>query len=60
MVPGLKKYLETGATVNIGRLVETMAQRQDGSQFPVELTVTRVGEQVPVAVCRIYSRHFCA
>lgn len=37
---GLARYLETGETTIIGRHIELVALRQDGSELPVELTVT--------------------
>ncbi len=39
---GLARYLATGQTVILGGRVEVAARRADGSEFPVELTVTRV------------------
>ncbi len=37
---GLARFLETGEGPVIGRRVELSAMRRDGSEFPVELTVT--------------------
>ena len=37
---GLRRYLETGESRILGRRVRTRAARADGSQVPVELTVT--------------------
>lgn len=39
---GLLRYLETNQAVVIGKRIEIVAQRKDGSIFPVELTVQRV------------------
>lgn len=39
---GLRRYLATGETRILDRLVEVQAQRKDGSQFPVELSVWRI------------------
>ncbi|MDQ2938789.1 MAG: PAS domain S-box protein, partial [Acidobacteriota bacterium] len=39
---GLARYLETGEAGNLGRRLELSAQRREGSEFPVELTITRI------------------
>src|ERR1700684_3405497 len=39
---GLAQYLETGATKILGRRLELTAMRADGSEFPAELTVTKI------------------
>jgi PAS domain S-box-containing protein len=39
---GLRRLLGTGASTVLGRRIETVAMRSDGSEFPVELAVTRV------------------
>ena len=39
---GLAKHLSDGRRTLLDRRVETIARRRDGSEFPVELTVTRV------------------
>ncbi len=39
---GLARYLRTGDRHVIGRRIETVATRADGSEFPVELAITRV------------------
>jgi PAS domain S-box-containing protein len=45
---GLQKYLTTGEYQFLNRRVEASAVRRDGSEFPVELTITRVpGEGAP-------------
>jgi PAS domain S-box-containing protein len=38
---GFARYLTTGEATVVGRRVELTAMRADGSEFPVELTVTR-------------------
>jgi PAS domain S-box-containing protein len=38
---GLRRYMETGASRIVGHPVDLMAMRADGTQFPVELAVTR-------------------
>jgi PAS domain S-box-containing protein len=46
---GLARHLETGETKVIGRRVALSGLRADGTEFPVELTVTRVaGAEPPV------------
>ena len=39
---GLERHLEKGSRTLLGRRVETTAMRSDGSEFPVELAITRV------------------
>ncbi|HKY33213.1 MAG TPA: PAS domain S-box protein [Candidatus Polarisedimenticolia bacterium] len=39
---GLARYLATGQAVMVGRRVETTAVRADGTEFPVELAITRI------------------
>ncbi|MCB1850576.1 MAG: EAL domain-containing protein [Gammaproteobacteria bacterium] len=39
---GFRRALSTGTSKVLGRRVETIAMRSDGSEFPVELTVTQV------------------
>ncbi len=39
---GLARAVETGRTSLLDRRLEMIAQRADGSEFPVELTITRV------------------
>jgi PAS domain S-box-containing protein len=39
---GLSRYLETGEGPVLGKRIELTAQRADGSEFPVEITITRV------------------
>ncbi|MGH7731388.1 MAG: PAS domain S-box protein, partial [Candidatus Eiseniibacteriota bacterium] len=45
---GLARYLETGEARMIGRRIEMTALRADGSEFPVELAITRVEGGPPV------------
>jgi sigma-B regulation protein RsbU (phosphoserine phosphatase) len=45
----LRRYLDTGKPAIIGRRLELTAQRVDGTPFPVELTVTRIGSDEPPA-----------
>ena len=44
---GFARYLKTGSATVLGRRLELEAMRQDGSLFPVELTITevKVGER---------------
>jgi len=44
---GLKRYLATGETHVIGKRIELTALRSDGSEFPVELAITRMGTDEP-------------
>ena len=39
---GLRRYLETGEANVLGRRLEITGMRADGSEFPVELTITRI------------------
>jgi len=39
---GLTRYLETGRSVYLDRRVELTGMRADGSEFPVELAITRI------------------
>jgi PAS domain S-box-containing protein len=39
---GMKRYLTTGETSLLDKRVQVTAMRRDGSEFPVELTVTHV------------------
>ncbi len=42
---GLQRLVDTGASKGLlGRRVEVFALRADGTEFPVELTITRIGE----------------
>ena len=44
---GLARYLETGEGRAIGRRLELSAVRADGTDFPVELTITRLPSDGP-------------
>ncbi len=44
---GLARYLETGEAHVMGKRLEMPAIRKDGTEFPVELTITRVGGADP-------------
>lgn len=44
---GFARYLATGETRVLGRRVEMTASRADGSEFPVELAITRVALDGP-------------
>ena len=48
---GLRRYLETGQARVLGRRLEMRAVRADGTELPVELTITRV----PVAGPRSFT-----
>jgi len=39
---GMSRYLTTGAESVIGRRIELRAMRSDGSEFPVELAISRI------------------
>jgi len=41
---GFEKYLATGHSTILGKRIEVFAMRSDGSQIPVELTITAIGE----------------
>jgi PAS domain S-box-containing protein len=44
---GLELYLKTGEAKMLGRRVKVIALRPDGSEFPAELAVTRIGSREP-------------
>jgi PAS domain S-box-containing protein/diguanylate cyclase (GGDEF)-like protein len=44
---GFARYLQTRSATILNRRVETSAIRRDGSEFPVELTIVRVGADEP-------------
>jgi PAS domain S-box-containing protein len=44
---GLAGYLETRETTILGQRLELTGMRSDGTEFPVEVTITRVGGQEP-------------
>src|SRR4029453_9044766 len=39
---GLARYLESGGGAGLDRRLELTGMRKDGSEFPVELTITRI------------------
>jgi PAS domain S-box-containing protein len=39
---GLQRYLDTGNAVVLNRRIEIIGMRSDGSEFPVELAITRI------------------
>lgn len=39
---GFRAYLETGEGRILGRRIETAAMRRDGSEFPIELAISRI------------------
>ncbi|MBC8031560.1 MAG: PAS domain S-box protein [Pyrinomonadaceae bacterium] len=41
---GFARYLATGSSSMLGTRIETAAMRSDGSEFPIELTVTAIGK----------------
>src|SRR5205807_2929443 len=43
----LRRYVDTQEARVLGTRVELTAMRADGSKFPVELAITRVGTQEP-------------
>ena len=48
---GLRRYLETGSSRILDKRIELTALRSNGSEFPVELTVTRIrGREPPVFI----------
>lgn len=60
---GLAKYLITGVGSMIGRPVEMKARRADGTEFPVEIGVSRIGGSSPAlysAVIRDITVHKAA
>jgi|SRR5579862_816374 len=46
---GFARYLATGESKVLGRRLEMTALRADGSEFPVELTITRIPQDGPLA-----------
>jgi PAS domain S-box-containing protein len=41
---GLARYLATGSSTILGKRMELTAMRADGSEIPIELTITAIGE----------------
>lgn len=46
---GLARFVATGRHVMLNRRLEVTAMRRDGIEFPVELTITRIGRAGPPA-----------
>ena len=44
---GLKRYLATGEGPLVGKRTEVMAMKADGTEFPVEISITRIGHDDP-------------
>lgn len=44
---GLARYLSTGEAVVLGKRIELIGMRSDKSEFPLELSITRMGSQKP-------------
>ncbi len=44
---GMAKYLETGEGPILGKRIEIVAMRSDGTEFPIELAVTRIPAEGP-------------
>src|SRR5207245_9079639 len=44
---GLARYLETGDGPVLGRRIELTGLRKDGTEFPVELAITRIAGEPP-------------
>jgi PAS domain S-box-containing protein len=44
---GMARYLATGEATILGRRIEIVAMRADGSEFPVELTIARISPKGP-------------
>jgi two-component system cell cycle sensor histidine kinase/response regulator CckA len=42
---GLARYAATGEAVVLGRRIEISAMRKDGTEFPVELAITRINRE---------------
>jgi len=45
----LRRYVETGQPTILGRRLELTGMRKDGSEFPVELAIARIGPEPPPA-----------
>jgi PAS domain S-box-containing protein len=43
----LVRYVATGRSTILGKRLELTGMRADGSEFPVELAITRIGDQEP-------------
>lgn len=42
---GLARFLKTGQAAVIGKRLELMALRKDGGEFPIEITISRSGDE---------------
>jgi diguanylate cyclase (GGDEF)-like protein/PAS domain S-box-containing protein len=45
--PGLTGYLSRGRGIRMGERAEVMARNKDGTEFPIEITITRVPTEGP-------------
>jgi PAS domain S-box-containing protein len=45
---GFARYLDTGDAQLLDRRIEIVGMRADGSEFPVELTITQIGAEPPI------------
>ena len=55
---GLERYLATGEGPLIGTRAEVTAMKADGTEFPVEISITRIGARRPAHVRRLHAgRH---
>ena len=57
---GFVRYLSTGESKVLGRHLEMTALRADGREFPVELTITRIPQDGPLAFTGRHSRYYGA
>ena len=51
------RYLATGDTRGLGKRVEMTAVRADGSEFPMELAITRITTEGSTILHRLPARH---
>ena len=54
---GLARYLQTKRGVVLDRRLELTGMRRDGSEFPVELTITRIALPGRADLHRLPARH---
>jgi PAS domain S-box-containing protein len=45
---GIQHYLNSGVGPVLGKRIEMTAMRSDGTEFPVELSITRVESEIPI------------